>query len=795
MKAPLSWLNEYVDISNVSVEELKNKLFSCGFEVEEVIYVNKDVSKIVFCRIEEIAQHPNADKLSVCQVNAGKYGVLQIVTNAKNIKVGDIVPVSVDGAILADGTKIKAGNLRGVPSAGMFCGGEEIGINDAYYDGASFDGVLVFKEEYPLGEEVADVLQIKDVVFDISITANRPDCQSILGVAREVAAVLDKPLKMPAMDFVCSKVNNSDMVSVTVKNPELCPRYMANFIDNVRIAPSPQWMQKRLSLCGIKPINNMVDITNYVLLEIGQPMHAFDYRLLSSNSIVVRTAEKGEKITTLDEKTFDLDENVLVICDANKPVCLAGIMGGLNSGVTEDTKQIVFESAKFKRDCVRKTSRRLGQRSDSSARFEKGVDVYSVETGLNRALNLVYQLDAGDIGQGIIDVLAESKQNKVINTTTNKINSLLGIVVPNEKIVSILNNLEFNCKLEGENLTVTVPLYREDVEDYPDLAEEIIRMYGYDNIDCTLFEDASITMGGYNEYQAKTEAVKTFLINKGFNEAINYSFVSDKDAEVFELEDNSYIKIINALGEDMSVMRTTLMPSMVYTVLRNLNRKNLDGRLFELAKTYIPHSLPLTELPEEKNSLCLAIFGENEDFYTLKGVVESMLNLMQCSNAVEYNKSQRKYLHPTRGAELIIDGENFGYLGELHPEIAEKLGIDKRVYVAEIKYEDLKDRLTRKIYFKSVPKYPSVERDLALVMDDAVTNAEVVNCIKYRANKSLVSVKLFDVYKGVGVPEGKKSMAYRLTFVALDRTLSVEEVDGYVGRILNNLKQINVELR
>lgn len=798
MKAPLKWLNEYVEISDISTEDLKNKLFSCGFEVEEVIEVNKNVNKIVVCQILEIAQHPNADKLSVCQIDAGKYGKLQIVTNAKNIKVGDKVPVSLDGAILADGTKIKPANLRGVPSAGMFCGGEEIGITEEYYDGASFDGVLVFHDDFPLGEEVVDLLGVKDTVFDISVTSNRPDCQSILGIARELSAVLNRPLKMPATDYVASAQTTSEKIAVEVRDKDLCPRYMAHFVDNIRLKPSPKWMQKRLALCGIRAINNIVDITNYILLEIGQPMHAFDYNLLDSHKIVVRRAKDGEKITTLDEKEFTLDSDVLVICDSDKPVALAGIMGGLNSGINDNTTQLVFECAKFKRDNIRKSSRRLGKRSDSSARYEKGVDIYTTQLGLNRALNLIYTLDAGDVAKGDIDILSESADKKVIKTAISKINGLLGIEVPADKILEILKGLDFGCVLNGDELTVTVPEYREDIEDYPDFAEEVIRIYGYDHINCTLFNHAQITLGGFNERQLKDEKTKEYLCDNGFNEIITYSFVSDKESEIFDLTDEESkksIKLVNPLGEDMSVMRTTLMPSLVYTIQRNLNKKNLDGRLFELAKTYRPKTLPLEELPEEKLYLSLGVFGEDEDFFTLKGVIEGLFDILHVNSRVDYVRSERKYLHPTRGADIMVDGTCIGYIGQLSPIIAKKIDLDKKVYVAELNYDKLITYASGKTFFKAIAKYPSVERDLALVMDEEITNAEVIDAIKARANKSLVSVELFDVYRGEGIEEGKKSMAYRLTFTALDRTLSVEEVDGYVGKILNNLKQIGVQLR
>lgn len=798
MRIPLSWLNEYVDISDVSVEKLRDGLFSCGFEVEEVIEVNKNVNKIVTCKIEQKTQHPAADKLFVCQVNAGKYGLLQIVTNATNVKEGDIVPVAVNGATLADGTVIKNGKLRGVESFGMFCGGEEIGITEEYYDGVGGDSVLIFHDEFALGEEVAELLDIKETVFDISVTANRPDCQSVLGIAREVAALLNKSLKMPNIDFTPNDVKTEDKVSVTVLDTELCPRYIGAYVKDISIKPSPKWMQKRLYLMGIRAINNVVDITNYVLNEIGQPMHAFDYRELSGEAIVVRRALDGEKIVTLDEKEFTLNNDVLVICDKNKPCALSGIMGGLGSGIKEDTKEIVFEAAVFKRDNVRKNSRKLNQRSDSSARFEKGVDAYTTELGMKRALSLISELGAGSVACTLVDKNYCSLERKTVTTTLTKINKLLGITVPNDTVKSILESLNFQCDLDGDNLKVLVPLYREDVEDYPDLAEEVIRMYGYDHINCTLLKDAEITHGGRNFAQTKEQAAKDYLRFNGFNEVITYSFISPKDYANFGLEESliDAIKLKNPLGEDLSVMRTTLLPSVVDAAVRNINKKNLNGRIFELAKVYIAKSLPLSELPCEPLHLCLAIFGDNEDFFTLKGAVEGLFGALMYSKTLKIQRAEKTFLHPTRSAVYLDEnGDELAYLGQLSPVVCEKLGMDKPLYVAEINYRKVSDSFDRTICVKPFSKFPSVERDLALVCDKETTNGEILDVINQARIKNLVSVELFDVYSGEHVLSGKKSMAYRLTFSSMDKTLEVEEVDNYVRKILNRLETINVKLR
>ena len=800
MKAPLSWLKEYVDI-DCSAEELESKLFSCGFEVEETIYVGKNIDKIVTCKILEIDKHPNADKLSVTKVDAGKYGVLQIVTNAKNIFVGAVVPVAVDGATLVNGERIFNGELRGVSSQGMFCSGEELGINDDWYKGASVNGILILDENFPLGEEVKKLLEIEDVIFDINVTANRSDCQSILGLAREVAAVLDKPLKMPSLDFeIDQNISTTTTVSVSVKDADLCPRYISHLVKDIVIQESPLWLKRRLYAMGIRSINNIVDITNYVLNEIGQPMHAFDMTELSDKTIIVRRAEEGEKIVTLDEKVFSLSQNNLVICDNTKPVALAGVMGGLNSGIKDDTKAVLFESATFARDNIRKTSRALGQRSDSSARFEKGVDLYSVEIGMKRALSLISQLKCGKIACDEYDICSSDLSNKVISTTIEKVNGVLGIDVEPNVIENILKRLNFGVKIEGNNLEVTVPLYREDMESYPDIAEEIIREYGYDNIVPTLLKTSSITNGGLTDEQLTDATLKDLLIGYGFNEIITYSFVSEKDYDLFGLDKNAlehkFIKLINPIGEDVSVMRTTLLPSIVKAVAYNLNRKNNEGRLFELANVYNPKTLPLSELPIEKQRLSFAVFGDNEDFFTAKGVVEGILNAFCNGREVKYLPAQKPFLHPTRSAKVMINDVEVCAFGQLHPTVASKMGIDKTVYCGEFNYKELKEFFNDKIVFTPISKFPQVERDIALLVDADITCQSLVDYIKGAGGEFLKKVTLFDIYQGNQVEKGKKSVAFNLIFSSLERTLVVEEIDNSIQNILKSLRDnLKAELR
>ena len=800
MRLPLSWLNEYVKIDDVPVEELKDKLFSCGFEVEEIIKINENVKGIVVCQINSIERHPDADKLSVCSVNAGSYGELQIVTNAKNIAVGDKVPVSLDGAVLADGTQIKKGRLRGVESDGMFCGGEEIGITEEYYDGAGGDSVLVFHDDFPVGADVVELIGAKDVVFDVAVTANRPDCQSILGLAREVAAILDRELKLP--DFSYSEENKGENApfEVKVSAPDLCPRYVAHYVKNACIKPSPKWLQKRLALMGIRAINSVVDVTNYVLCELGQPMHAFDYKTLGGKKIIVRRAENGEKITTLDDKEFTLSLENLVICDGDKPVALAGIMGGKNSGISDDTTEIVFECAKFKRDNIRKSSKALGQRSDSSARFEKGVDAYTTERAMARALNLLESMGAGIAAYSQIDVLNEDLSAQKFSASFKNINDILGITVEKQIQTKILEKLGFKVSENGDGtFEVTVPAYRDDVEGEADLAEEIIRSYGYDHIVPRLLPDAAVTYGGRNARQIKEDNAKDALVAMGFYETITYSFVSEKDYETFGLDkdapENAHIKLFNPLGEDMSVMRTTLAPSMVATVCRNLNRKNNDGKLFELAKVYIPEKLPLEKLPAEKAHLMLAEFGENADFFDLKGVIEELLSVLERKENLSYKKGVTPYLHPGRNADVFAGDKKVGYIGELHPLYAEKLGAQQRIVIAELDFDVIDEITGGKIAFKAISKFPPVERDLALVCKVDTTNEEIETLIKQRGGKNLISVEVFDVYTGTGVEPGYKSVAYRLTFSSLEKTFGEGEIDSIIKKILYNLEQHEIKLR
>lgn len=797
MVVPFSWLKDYVDI-DISAEELQEKLFSCGFEVESLTYLGKDVTNVVTGRITKTEKHPDADRLTVCTVDCGAHGVKQICTAATNVFEGAIVPCALDGAtVLHEGgiQKIKTGKLRGVVSEGMFCSGEELGITDDYYEGAEVYGILILDEDTPVGVDIRPVVGIDDHLFDIAVTANRPDCQSVFGMAREVAAILKKPLKMPATDYTAAETDVC--IPVTVEEPALCPRYVGHYVADVKIGTSPRWMRRRLALCGLRSVSDVVDITNFVLLELGQPMHAFDRDYLAGGRIVVRRARAGEKIVTLDEKEFTLTPENLLICDGEKGVALAGIMGGLNSEIKPDTKAVFFEAAKFARDSVRKTSRALGQRSDSSARFEKGVDAYTCAFAMDRALHLVQELGCGTPTRYRADANAESLEPKTIETTYRKIDDLLGIGVPHDEMRAILERLGFGVTEKEGGMSVTVPLWRDDVDGYPDLAEEIIRSYGYEHIVPTFLAAATVTRGGLTEAQKQEAKCKSVLAGEGYMEACNYSFYSPKDLDLLRLPadapERSAIRILNPIGEDLSVMRTILAPSMIANVVRNVRRGNDGGRLFELANVYLPKELPLKELPDERKRLVLALWGEG-DFFDIKGAIEALAEAFGLK--LSFERGEKPFLHPGITAVVKLGEKEVGWLGELHPAIAAELALEKRVCLAELDYAAMERKFARDIVYKPVPKFPAAVRDLAVVVGEDVTCAQMTECI-LRSCKAAKKAELFDVFRGPRLGVGKKSMAFHITFVPEgDKPLTPENVDAFFKKIVAALgKNCNAELR
>ena len=803
MKAPFSWLKDYVDI-DITAQELAEKLFSCGFEVEELSYLGEKINRVVVGEVKSVTPHPDSDHMQICIVDCGEeHGRdLQIVTGAPNVYVGMKTPCALDGSTVVDGEevkKIKKGKLRGVESFGMLCSGEELGINDDYYQGAEVNGLLDLEKDAPVGEDIRKIVGLDDWIFDISITANRPDCQCVLGIAREVAAVLKKPFKAPDYSFAAQKTNAAP-IDVEVKAPELCPRYVGHYVENIKETQTPAWMRKRLALSGIRSISPVVDITNFVLLEMGQPMHAFDADEIGGRKIVVRRAEKGEKITTLDEKEFTLSSDNLVICDGNKPVALAGIMGGLNSEIKPTTKNVFFESAKFARDNVRKTSRALGQSSDSSSRFEKGVDAYTNERGMARALHLIEELGCGTVTNMHRDVCAVDLAPRKMTASVSKINALLGIEVPESEMVAILTRLNFKPEIKDDTLTVEIPGYRDDVDGYPDLAEEIIRMYGYEHITPTFLEKASVTGGGLTDEQKREMHLKNVLRVQGFSEAYNYSFYSPKDLDLMKLPETdplrNAVKILNPISEELSIMRTFLAPSMLQNAVRNIRRGNDEGRLFEVANVYFPKNTAASEEPEEKKHVVLGIWGGKNDFFDMKGAIERLAEAFNLEFSFE--RAEKTYLHPGVSAKIICDQNVVGELGELDPAIALSLGLDKKVYLAELDLTAIETQMDDRIRYTNLPKFPAVQRDLALLADEKLTCAEIEEVLLHSC-KYVTQAVLFDVYRGGQVPEGKKSMAFTLTFTPdqnVEKAFTPETLDGFVKKILGNLKfKLGVELR
>ncbi len=805
MLVPLSWLKDYVDI-DVEPQVLEEKLFGCGFEVEELNEVGKDISGVVVGYVTECEPIPETH-LHVCKVDIGESEPVQICCGADNVCAGKKFPVAKVGAqvyatakdhVTVEGVmKIGKGKLRGFDSFGMLCSGTELGVNEDMYPGAGYNGLLVLPDDAVVGSDVKPILGLDDWIFDISVTANRPDCQSIFGIAREVAAVLEKPLKTPDLSYTESGVKKEGF-KVTVEAPELCPRYIGHYVSDVKIAESPAWMKRRLALVGINAISNIVDITNYILIELGQPMHAFDEAFLEKGEICVRRAKDKEKIVTLDEKEFELTTNNLVICDGVKPVALAGIMGGLNSEIRETTTGVVFEAAKFMRDNIRKTSRALGQASDSSARFAKGVDEYTTIMAMKRALHLVEELGCGKVSSTHVDENSgNSVEPREMKASLKKVNDVLGIEVPVKDVERILTNLSFAPVINGDELTIKVPAYREDMEDFPDISEELIRMYGYDHVVPTFLADATVTSGGLTLKQKTELKIKRTLCANGASEGIHYSFISPSDFDLIALpedaEERKAIRILNPINEDLSIMRTTLVPQMIHAMGRNEKRGRLYGRIYELGNRFIAKELPLKDYPDERATLSIGVFGENESFYTLKGLVEAVadtLNLSFC-----YEATEKPYLHPYRTAKIICNGEEIGFMGQITYEIQKAEDMRTPGYLAQIDLKSLEKYYAIEPKFVPLPKFDEEKRDLAIVMDKTVTCGQAEDVIR-NACRFVSKVELFDVFEGAQIGLDKKSMAFTVTFTPGEEAFGNGAVDGYVSKILKNLKfHLGAELR
>ena len=805
MLAPLSWLKEYVDI-DVTPKELEEKLFSCGFEVEELTQVGKDIQNVVVGQVLECEPIPETH-LHLCKVDAGEHGVFQICCGADNVVSGGKFPLALIGATVYATAKdhvtiegvmeIKQGKLRGYDSYGMLCSGVELGLNEDLYPGAGYNGLLVLPEDAPVGADVKPILGMDDWIFDIAITANRPDCQSIYGIAREVAAVLGKECKPLNLQYTMTD-EGKDGFSVTVDAQDLCPRYIAHYVHDVQIQESPAWMKRRLALVGCSAISNVVDITNYIMKELGQPMHAFDYNYLEGNAIVVRRAQDGEKITTLDEKEFTLNSNNLVICDGVKPVALAGIMGGLNSEILPTTSEVMFESAKFARDNIRKSSRALGQVSDASAMYSKGVYEYTTDLAMNRALHLIEELGCGKISSTRVEVnTGNSIEPRQLQVSVARVNGVLGITVPDEEILRILTALQMNPSIKGDELTLQIPAYREDMATYQDVAEEVIRMYGYEHVHGTFMPTASVTAGGLNLRQKMELKVKRALCAAGAFEGIHYSFFSPSDLDLLKLPEDAKerhaISLINPINIDLSLMRTTLAPQMIRAIARNQKKAILEGRIFELGNIFVAKDLPLTEYPDERETLCVGVFGENESFYTLKGLAENVADALDVK--FQYKPVTKTYLHPYQTASIWCEGEEVGYLGKVNYEIMDELDMRVPAFVMELDMRLLSQWYGKERTFRPISKFDVEKRDFAFVVDKAITCEAIENGIK-DACALVTDVKLFDVYEGAQLATDKKSMAFSVVFTPQDEELTTAVMDRNVEAILKNLKDtIGVSLR
>ncbi|NFO79600.1 phenylalanine--tRNA ligase subunit beta [Clostridium botulinum] len=782
MKVPFSWLQDYVDI-NVSPKELGDKLTLTGSQLEELIIQGDVIDKVVTGKITEIEKHPDADKLSICQVDIGTE-TIQIVTAATNMKEQDVVPVALHGSTLADGTKIKKGKLRGVPSNGMFCSEEELGIAGD----EPVHGLMILPTDTKLGVELKELLKLNKAILDFEITSNRPDCLSIVGMARETAAALRTTYKMPNLEYKVSGNGNVESeLNVEVKD-DLCLRYMARKVKNVKVKPSPGWMQERLLEAGIRPIDNIVDITNFVMLELGQPMHAYDAREISTNKIVVERAKNGEKFTTLDEVERELDDSMLCIKDDNKIVGLAGIMGGLNSEIKEDTTEVIFESANFDGTNIRVNSKKLNLRSEASGRFEKDIDPNLAKLAIDRACALICELGAGEVIEGTIDIYNKKKEEEKVIVDSNWVNKFLGTNLSKEEMKKCLDSVDLFTEIDGDNLNVTAPTFRIDIAIKEDIAEEIARIHGYYVIPATIFSVATSREPKYRK-RLLDDKVVMLATGSGLNQSISYSFVSPKVFDKINVPEDSelrnVVKIKNPLGEDYSVMRTTTIPSMMECLGRNYSRNNDYVRLFEMAKIYIKNE-DETKIPTERNILTIGMYGDC-DYLDLKGAVENIVEGLGIKNSKYERESENVSYHPGKTAKLVIGKNVVGTLGEVHLDVTENYGIDVPCFIAELNLDALYESADMDRKYKALPKFPAVTRDIALLVEDSILVQEIEECIRKAGGNLVEKVQLFDIYKGKQIPDGKKSIAYAIAYRA-DKTLTDKEVNKVHDKILRSLE-------
>ncbi len=805
MNTALSWIKAYVPDLTCEDQEYMDAMTLSGTKVEGYSRRDKNLEKIVVGRIEKIERHPDADKLIVCQVDIGSE-VIQIVTGAPNVKEGDKVPVVLDGGRVAgghdggplpeEGITIKAGRLRGVPSNGMMCSIEELGSDRNMYPEAPEFGIYIFDDDAEVGSDAVETLGLHDTVFEYEVTSNRVDCYSVIGIAREAAATFRKPFYAPQVTVTGNGGNVEDYISVEVEDRKLCPRYCARVCTNIQIGPSPKWMQRRLAASGIRPINNLVDITNYVMEEYGQPMHAYDLDTIAGHKIIVRRAREGDVFRTLDGQERNLDADVLMICDAEKEVGIAGIMGGENSMITDEVKTVLFEAASFNGANIRKSAKRVGLRTDASGKFEKGLDPHNAEAAINRACQLIEELGCGEVVDGMVDVCGEMKEEVVLPFEPDQYNKLLGTEVSTEEMLDIFKRIE--VRYDQTAGTLTIPTFRQDLLHRCDIAEEVARFYGYDKIPLTLPTGEATT--GKLPFKLRIEQKARDIAEYcGFSQGMCYSFESPKvfDRLLLDQDDpaRAAIGIANPLGEDFSVMRTLSLHGMLTSLATNYNRRNKNVRLYELGNIYVPKALPLTELPDERMQFTLGMYGDG-DFFTMKGVIEEFFDSIGLCGKLTYDPNAgRNFLHPGRQANVVYKGCVLGYLGEVHPEVCDNYDMKTRAYVAVLDMPSVMPHATFDRKYEGIAKYPAVMRDISMVVPKEIMVGQIEDVIAQRGGKILEDYQLFDIYEGDQIKAGYKSVAYSITFRAKDRTLEEADITAAMKKILNGLEGMGIELR
>ncbi len=805
MNTTLSWIKAYVPDLDVTAQEFTDGMTLSGTIVETYREADRDLDQIVVGQIDKIERHPNADKLIVCQVNIGTGDDIQIVTGAPNVHEGDKIPVVLDGGRVAGdheghmtegGVVIKKGLLRGIESNGMMCSIEELGSSREMYPEAPEFGIYIFPDDVKVGADAIRELGLDDVNFEFEITSNRVDCYSVIGIAREAAATFRKKFVPPVVTPTGNKEDVHDYVKVTVKDPELCPRYTARVVKNIKIEPSPKWMQRRLAAAGIRPINNIVDITNYVMEEYGQPMHAYDYDSLAGHEIVVRRANKDEKFVTLDGQERTMDEDVVMICDGEKSVGIGGIMGGENSMITADVKTMMFEAACFDGANIRHSAKRIGLRTDASAKFEKGLDPNNAEAAINRACQLVEELHAGEVVGGMVDVYPEVREPARIVLEPDKINALLGTDIPKEQMLEYFQMLDLFY--DEKTNEVIAPTFRQDLSRTADLAEEVARFYGYDKIPTTLPKGEATT--GSQPFDLRVRRVAEDVAEYcGFSQGMMYSFESPKVFDKLRFPADSplrnAIRISNPLGEDYSIMRTTPVNGMLTSLGFNFSHRNKDVRLYELGNIYLAKQLPLTELPDERMMFTLGMYGDG-DFYTMKGVVEEFLEKIGMKKRITCDPSSgQPFLHPGRQADIVYDKKVLGYVGEVHPLVTKEYGIGERTFLAVLDLNTITPMATFDRKYTGIARFPAVTRDISMVVPDQVLAGQIEAMILQRGGKILEDCTLFDIYEGKQIKEGYKSMAYSITFRAKDRTLEDKDITSAMKKIWNGLESLGIEIR